>query len=83
MAKKYPVQLKQFGARIKLLREDDEITQERLAEISGIGIRTVQRIEAGQYAVNLRTVFALCEALGARIDDALSVDQPWLRKPRH
>ncbi len=72
MSKKYPALLKQFGKRIKELREEDQITQAKLAQRCGIDVRSIQRIESGDYSINLRTVFALSEAFGMPPYDLLT-----------
>ena len=33
---------------LKAIREQKHLTQEELAELSGLSVRTIQRIEAGQ-----------------------------------
>ena len=48
---------------IKILREQKHLTQEELAKESGISIRTIQRIEAGQEPKG-HTAKALTNALG-------------------
>ncbi|MDG2449133.1 MAG: helix-turn-helix domain-containing protein [Saprospiraceae bacterium] len=52
---------------IKVLREEKHLTQEELAKESGISIRTIQRIEAGQEPKG-HTAKALIEALGLDIE---------------
>lgn len=52
---------------IKVLREEKHLTQEELAKESGISIRTIQRIEAGQKPKG-HTAKALIEAFGLDIE---------------
>jgi transcriptional regulator with XRE-family HTH domain len=62
MEKKYDVQIKSFGLRIKELRAKNDLTQTQLANMAGIGERTVQRIEAGDISIGLDVIIALAEA---------------------
>ncbi len=52
--------------RIVELRQAQGWTQERLANASGVGIRTVQRLEAGQDA-NLETLALVADALQVHV----------------
>jgi transcriptional regulator with XRE-family HTH domain len=54
--------------RIAALRQDRGWTQERLAAESGVGLRTVQRMEAGHDA-SLETLSLIAEALHVPIRD--------------
>lgn len=54
--------------RIIELRQAQGWTQERLATVSGVGLRTVQRLEAGQDA-SLETLSLVAEALQVPIRD--------------
>jgi transcriptional regulator with XRE-family HTH domain len=48
---------------LKALRQDLLMTQKELADVSGIGVATVSRIEAGRVVPSLRTIRALAQAL--------------------
>ena len=52
-----------FGARVKALRQAKLMTQEDLAEATGLAVRTVRNIEAGRVSPTLTTVGRLAEAL--------------------
>jgi len=41
-------QLRVFGGNVRRLRTAQGVTQEKLAELADLNIRTVQKIEAGQ-----------------------------------
>ena len=58
--------------RIVELRQAQGWTQERLADESGVGIRTVQRLEAGQDA-SLETLSLVADALRVAVRDLFSV----------
>ncbi len=64
-------QLKSFGANVRRERMAKTITQERLAELVDLNIRTVQKIEAGDVNILLTTVLRLQKVLGCEWDDLL------------
>jgi len=49
--------------RIEALRKERRYSQELLATLSGVSIRTIGRLEAGE-AVNANTLNAVAKALG-------------------
>lgn len=55
--------IKQIKKRRKVLA----ITQETLAEISGVGLRTLKQFESGNGNPTLETLQKLCDALGLEI----------------
>lgn len=61
-------QLKAFGANLRRERVARGITQERLAELADLNIRTLQKIEAGQTNILLTTAARLQKALGCKWD---------------
>ncbi len=60
---------------IKTIREQKHLTQEELAEQSGLSVRTIQRIEAGQEPRG-HTAKALAKALGVDVSYLSSAEQP-------
>ena len=58
---------------LKALREQKHLTQEELSEVSGISIRTIQRIEAGQLPKG-HTAKALAKALDIELDSLHNTD---------
>ena len=56
-------QLKEFGANVRRERTGKCLTQERLAELVDLNIRTVQKIEAGQINILLTTLIRIQRAL--------------------
>ncbi len=62
-------QLKAFGARVKALRKEQDLTQEQLAERSGLSARYVSRVELGN--VNLGLTAILQIAGGLSVEPAL------------
>ena len=66
MNKAVSTQLRAVGGNVRRLRCERGITQERLAELAELNIRTVQKIEAGQTNILITTA--------ARIQKALACD---------
>jgi len=65
-------QLQTFGGNVRRLRSEGGITQEKLAELADLNIRTVQKIEAGETNILVTTA--------ARIQKALDCDWNKLMK---
>ena len=57
-----------IGKRIAALRKLAGLSQEQLAERTGLQRTHISRIEAGKYAVTLETIQAIAEALGMTVD---------------
>ncbi|MFV0182517.1 MULTISPECIES: helix-turn-helix transcriptional regulator [unclassified Empedobacter] len=53
--------------QIKERRKVLDITQESLADISGVGLRTLKQFESGKGNPTLETLQKLCDALGLEI----------------
>ena len=51
---------------LKTARERAGLSQEGLADLSGVGVRTIRRIEGG-WSPNVRTLERLAEALGVEV----------------
>ena len=64
LTKHAAAELKQFGANVRRERVSKGITQERLAELADLNLRTVQKIEAGTINILLTTVTRLQRSLG-------------------
>ena len=67
-------ELKKFGSTLKAVRVSRQITQEKLAELTDLNIRTVQKIEAGQTNILITTALRLQKALGCRWDELMRFD---------
>lgn len=57
-----------IGKRIAMLRAEQGMTQQELAEKAGIKREHVSRIEAGKYSVGLKILTNIARALGKDID---------------
>ena len=64
-------QLRAFGTNVRRERMQRKITQEKLAELVDLNIRTVQKIEAGHVNILLTTVLRIQKALGCTWTDLL------------
>lgn len=52
---------------IKERRESLRVTQESLAEISGVGLRTLKQFESGKGNPTLKTLHKLADVLGLEV----------------
>lgn len=60
--------------KLKEIRKSKGITQEALAEMSGVNLRTVQNFEQGKANINgaaVIKVYALAKALDCTIEDLI------------
>jgi len=72
---------KELGFRIQELRKQKGMTQEDLAEKTGLSVRTIQRIESGEVDPRSYTLNQIAEALGVDITDLTSEKEPEHGKP--
>lgn len=56
-----------FGAHVKRLREVRRLTQEELAERSGLASDTIRRLEHQDFSPSLRTLRKVCKGLGITV----------------
>jgi transcriptional regulator with XRE-family HTH domain len=63
--------LKKFGERVRELRTKKGLSQEELAELSGLHRTYISSLELGKRNVSLINVFALAKALGVTPDKLL------------
>lgn len=71
MIRTQPSDLKKFGKRVGQLREAAGLTQEQLAERSGVAYATVTSIERGQRFTSLGGLRSLAKALKVHPSDLL------------
>jgi transcriptional regulator with XRE-family HTH domain len=53
---------------IKTRREMLQVNQETLADLSGVGLRTLKQFESGKGNPTLKTIFKLADALGLELN---------------
>lgn len=67
----------QITNHIRRLRFDrGEMTQQALADASGVTRQTIIALEAGRYAPSLELAFRIAHALDARIEDVFQWSAP-------
>ena len=66
MKEKKPINL-EIGQNVKQIRENAGLTQERLAELIGLGVKHLSAIECGAVGVSLATLKQFCLVLRAVI----------------
>jgi len=57
-------ELKRFGSNMRQERLSFNITQEKLAELAQLNVRTIQKIEAGQTNILITTAKRIQKAIG-------------------
>jgi transcriptional regulator with XRE-family HTH domain len=67
--------LRDIGRRLKEARERKEVTQETLAERTGIDAKRVQRIENGKANVTIKTLVRIALALDVALDQLVRSDR--------
>lgn len=75
MQKAYSSEIKRLGEKIKAIRISKNMTQQTLADLCEIDIRTVQRIEKGEFGIGLHILFAIAEAFEFKAYDLLKEDK--------
>lgn len=59
-------------ARIRALRKSNGLTIERLAQVAGLSVATVNRLEAGKHEPTVSTLDAIAPALGTTTAELLA-----------
>ena len=57
-----------IGRRLAAVREGQGWSQEQLAAMADVKVQTVQKIESGQFRVDVDVLGSLCDVLGVSID---------------
>ncbi|MEV6867411.1 helix-turn-helix transcriptional regulator [Streptosporangium subroseum] len=60
---------RQFGLRLRDVREQQGLTQERLGELAEVDRKTINRIENGMYSPRLDNVFQIADALDVSVKE--------------
>lgn len=64
-----------IGKRIMKYRSDSEVTQEKLAEITGLSAPYISQIENGHKKASLNTLVAISNALEITVNELLTGNQ--------
>lgn len=60
-----------FGARLRVVRKQQGLSQTALADAAGVDRKTVNRIENGRFSPNLNTLMRLAYSLSVSVSDLL------------
>ena len=63
-----------FASRLAALREAADVSQYRLAELSGLSKQTISKLELGETAPSWETVQLLAKALGLSCEEFVTED---------
>ncbi|MGO1245697.1 MAG: helix-turn-helix domain-containing protein [Sphingobacterium sp.] len=66
----------ELSEKITIARKRKGLTQEQLADLANITVRTVQRIESGESVPRVFTIKTLAEALGTNFEDLIINETP-------
>jgi len=65
--KKLKMKRMEIATSIRKRRKELKLTQNQLAEKSGMGVMTVKRVEDGRFFLNSKQLLVLCEALDCEL----------------
>lgn len=65
---KRTIERKRIGLRVKELREAAGLSQEDLAQLTGLKRGNISRIESGKYSTGIDIFNKIASALGVRLD---------------
>ena len=68
------IDYKTIGVRIRAVRLEKKMTQERLAEAAGVGVTHISHIETGNTIPSLQVMIDIINALGCSADDLLCME---------
>jgi transcriptional regulator with XRE-family HTH domain len=74
------IDYKDIGARIRIERMKQKISQEKLAEMVGVGSTHISHIETGNTKMSIKTFIAIINALNLSSDELL---RNHLQKAKH
>lgn len=60
---KYELEIVKLSSLVKELRDKQMISQEQLAVLCDVDVRTIQRIEKGTQNISIRLLFSIAESL--------------------
>jgi transcriptional regulator with XRE-family HTH domain len=75
LANKEKKVLRDLGANLRRERTERGITQEKLAELADLNIRTVQKIESGELNLLITTLIRIRRGLECKWDRLVPVDE--------
>ena len=66
---------KEIGHKIKMLRQQSGLSQEKLAEMVGLTFQSIQKYESGQTTINVMKLQQIAEALEVSVTEFFSLVQ--------
>jgi ribosome-binding protein aMBF1 (putative translation factor) len=66
---------KKFGDRLRILRLIRRLTQEQLAELTGLSVNFISLVETGQSSPSAETISKLAKALGVNEGELFKFDE--------
>ena len=76
------IDYKTVGQRIRTVRLQKKLTQEKLAEAAGVGITHISHIETGNSIPSLQVTVDIVNALGCSMDELLCMEVTQARPVR-
>ena len=76
------IDYKTVGLRIRAVRQEKKLTQEKLAEAAGVGVTHISHIETGNSIPSLQVTVDIVNALGCSMDELLCLDVEQARPVR-
>lgn len=73
---------KRFGARVRELRRERDLTQEQLAELADIGRDSIKNIEKGKHGPLFETLEKLIIGLGCEPSELFEFEMPRRNRQR-
>ena len=61
----------EIGQNIKRCRDSAGLTQERFAELIGLGVKHISAIECGAVGISIPTLMRVCKVLSVSSDEVL------------
>ncbi|GAB4020949.1 hypothetical protein GCM10028808_64190 [Spirosoma migulaei] len=68
--------IEEMGSRLKILRQQRNLSQEELADLSGLSLRTIQRLEKSESMGSAYTLRTLARALQLSPQDLMASQSP-------
>jgi transcriptional regulator with XRE-family HTH domain len=61
---KNPLGVKEFGIHLRRLREERNLSQQELADLSDVAKKTIQRIENAKYSATIDIIISISKGMG-------------------
>jgi transcriptional regulator with XRE-family HTH domain len=74
---------KQFGLRVRQIRDESDKTQEEFAEIIGISVDFLSLIERGRNAPSFKKLERMARGLGTPVAHLFTFDSNYKPRKRH